>query len=60
MRERFIIGEENGIMKKMESIIFITITYSSHYFFQLHWIKVVKKPLNAKALLNVHPSSGIM
>lgn len=36
------------------------IIYSSHYFFQLHWIKVVKNPLNAKVLLNVHPSSGIM
>ena len=36
------------------------VNYSSHYFFQLHWIKVVKNPLNAKALLNVHPSSGIM
>ena len=43
-----------------EEINDIVINYSSHYFFQLHWIKVVKNPLNAKALLNVHPSSGIM
>lgn len=26
----------------------LLIIYSSHYFFQLHWIKMAKKPLNVK------------